>query len=71
MKLQTITTTIFFYSGIICIFDILNGPISTGWVIALAYVLIWMFYLIRKTNQKVLYKISGMKYIYEVIFGMK
>lgn len=71
MKLQTIVLTIFFYIGIICIFVILSGPINTGWLIALAYVLIWTIYLIRFANKEILCKISGMQYIYEKIFGMK
>lgn len=71
MKLQAITTVIFFYIGIISIFTILTGPISTGWLIAFGYFFIWVIYLIRFANKKTLYKISGMKYIYEEIFGMK
>lgn len=71
MKLQTITTAIFFYIGIISIFTVLNGHISTAWMIALGYFFIWSLYLIRFANKKTLYKISGMKYIYEEIFGMK
>jgi hypothetical protein len=71
MKLQAITTTIFFYIGIISIFVILNGPISTGWLLALIYFFIWAIYMVRFACKTVIYKISGMKYIYEVIFGMK
>lgn len=71
MKLQSIATAIFFYIGIISVYFILIGPISTRWLIALVYFFVWGFYLIRFASKKTLYKISGMKYIYEEILKIK